>query len=160
MSAWGVVDLHGNLSQSARERNLASFTDGTSRVLVATDIVARGIDIDGVTHVVNYDFPVNPEDYVHRIGRTGRAESPGDAISFVPKQDLNLLDMLELFICQRLVRKHLRGFNYHAPVPPPAPGEKPPRRDWRKRTRDMEAMKAAPSSKRPPPKPADRRGKK
>jgi ATP-dependent RNA helicase RhlE len=155
-----VAKLHSSRSQDQRLQALQDFKDGKAQVLIATDIVARGIDIDGVSHVVNYDFPVNPEDYVHRIGRTGRAESPGDAISFVPKQDLNLLDMLELFICQRLVRKHLRGFNYHAPVPPPAPGEKPPRRDWRKRTRDMEAMKAAPSSKRPPPKPADRRGKK
>jgi ATP-dependent RNA helicase RhlE len=155
-----VAKLHSSRSQDQRLQALQDFKDGKAQVLIATDIVARGIDIDGVSHVVNYDFPVNPEDYVHRIGRTGRAESPGDAISFVPKQDLNLLDILELFIGQRLVRKRLRGFNYHAPVPPPAPGEKPPRRDWRKRTRDMEAMKAAPSSKRPPPKPADWRGKK
>lgn len=135
--------LHSSRSQEQRLQALQDFKDGKTQVLVATDIVARGIDIDGVTHVVNYDFPVNPEDYVHRIGRTGRAEARGDAISFVPKQDLNLLGILELFIGRRLIRKRLKGFDYHAPVPAFKPDEKPPRRDWRKRTREMEAKKTA-----------------
>lgn len=142
--------LHSSRSQEQRLKALQDFKDGKIQVLVATDIVARGIDIDGVTHVINYDFPVNPEDYVHRIGRTGRAESHGDAISFVPKQDLNLLGILELFIGRRLVRKHLKGFDYHAPIPASMPGEKPPRRDWRKRTREMEAKKSAKSAVRRP----------
>ncbi|MEI6654087.1 MAG: DEAD/DEAH box helicase [Verrucomicrobiota bacterium] len=137
-----VAKLHSSRSQDQRLQALQDFKDGKTQVLVATDIVARGIDIDGVSHVVNYDFPVNPEDYVHRIGRTGRAEAQGDAISFVPKQDLNLLDILELVIGQRLERKRLRGFDYQAPVPAPTPGDKPPRRDWRKRTREMEAKRA------------------
>jgi len=134
-----VAKLHSSRSQDQRLQALQDFKDGKAQVLVATDIVARGIDIDGVSHVVNYDFPVNPEDYVHRIGRTGRAEAQGDALSFVPREDLNLLGMLELFIGRRLPRRHLKNFNYHAPVPPPLPGEKPPRRDWRKRTREREA---------------------
>lgn len=138
-----VAKLHSSRSQEQRLQALQDFKDGKAQVLVATDIVARGIDIDGVTHVVNYDFPVNPEDYVHRIGRTGRAEAQGDAISFVPKHDLNLLGMLELFIGRRLPRKRLKGFDYHAPVPARGTGEAPPRRDWRKRTREMEARKAA-----------------
>ncbi|MEN9974927.1 MAG: hypothetical protein RLZZ282_933, partial [Verrucomicrobiota bacterium] len=138
---------------------LQDFKDGKAQVLVATDIVARGIDIEGVTHVVNYDFPVNPEDYVHRIGRTGRAHAQGNAISFVPNQDLNLLDILELFIRQRLVRKHLKGFNYHAPVPPPTPGEKSPLRDWRKRTREMDAKKSMLAASKPPQKLAGNRRK-
>ncbi|KAB2640217.1 MAG: DEAD/DEAH box helicase [Verrucomicrobia bacterium] len=133
-----VAKLHSSRSQDQRQQALQDFKDGKTQVLVATDIVARGIDIDGVSHVVNYDFPVNPEDYVHRIGRTGRAAALGDAISFVPKHDLNLLDRLELFIGQRLPHKRLRGFDYLAPVPAPAPGDKAPRRDWRKRTREME----------------------
>ena len=137
-----VAKLHSRRSQDQRLQALQDFKDGTAQVLVATDIVARGIDIDGVTHVVNYDFPVNPEDYVHRIGRTGRAEALGVAISFVPKHDLNLLGILELFIGRRLVRKRLRGFDYHAPAPAARPGEKPPKRDWRKRTREMEAKKS------------------
>jgi ATP-dependent RNA helicase RhlE len=131
-----VAKLHSNRSQEQRLKALQDFKDGKARVLVATDLVARGIDIDGVTHVVNYDFPVNPEAYVHRIGRTGRAGVQGDALSFVPKQDLNLLGILEFFIGRRLVRRQLRGFDYHAPIPPRNPDEKPPRRDWRKRTRN------------------------
>jgi ATP-dependent RNA helicase RhlE len=159
-----VARLHSSRSQEQRQQALQDFKDGKTQVLVATDIVARGIDIGGVSHVVNYDFPVNPEDYVHRIGRTGRAETLGDAISFVPKHDLNLLDILELAIGQRLARKRLRGFDYHAPIPAPSPGDKPPRRDWRKRTRDIEAKKAAqPAGTRqppphPPPKPTTHHG--
>ncbi|NQX01347.1 DEAD/DEAH box helicase [bacterium] len=153
-----VAKLHSSRSQEQRLQALQDFKDGKIQVLVATDIVARGIDIDGVTHVVNFDFPVNPEDYVHRIGRTGRAEAQGEAISFVPKQDLNLLNILELFISQRLDRKRLRGFDYHAPVPAPTPGEKQPRQDWRKRTREMEAKKATQPEK--PRKPARQAPKK
>lgn len=138
-----VARLHSSRSQDQRIQALQEFKDGKIRVLVATDIVARGIDIEDVTHVVNYDFPVNPEDYVHRIGRTGRAEAQGKAISFVPKHDLNLLGILELFIGQRLDRRRLRNFDYRAAAPNPQPGEKPPRRDWRKRTREMEAKKRA-----------------
>ncbi|MEI6673921.1 MAG: DEAD/DEAH box helicase [Verrucomicrobiota bacterium] len=144
-----VAKLHSSRSQDQRLQALQDFKDGKAQVLVATDIVARGIDIDGVTHVVNYDFPVNPEDYVHRIGRTGRAEAQGDAISFVPKQDLNLLDILELAIGQRLERKRLRGFDYQAPIPAPTPGDKPLHRDWRKRTREAEAKRADPPAKAP-----------
>ena len=148
-----VTKLHSSRSQEQRLQALQDFKDGKAQVLVATDIVARGIDIDGVTHVVNYDFPVNPEDYVHRIGRTGRAETQGEAISFVPKQDLNLLGILEFTIGRRLQRKRLKGFDYHAPMPALMPGEKPQRRDWRKRTREMEVKKtakpAAPAQKHP-----------
>jgi ATP-dependent RNA helicase RhlE len=150
-----VAKLHSSRTQEQRLKALQDFKDGKARVLVATDIVARGIDIDGVSHVVNYDLPVNPEDYVHRIGRTGRAEAQGEAISFVPRGDLNLLDHLELFMGVRIVRKRLHGFDYHARSPAePTPGAKPPRQDWRKRTREREAKKAAgkrtPSRPRPP----------
>ncbi len=154
-----VAKLHSSRSQDQRNQALQDFKDGKVQVLVATDIVARGIDIDGVTHVINYDFPVNPEDYVHRIGRTGRAEAAGEAISFVPKQDLNLLQILELFIAQRIERKKLRGFDYYAPVPAAIPGEKAPRKDWRKRTREMDEKKTSPSKSGPPKKVAKKRGK-
>ena len=136
-----VTRLHSSRSQEQRLKALQDFKDGNVQVMVATDIVARGIDIDGVSQVVNFDFPVNPEDYVHRIGRTGRAEAQGEAISFVPKGDLNLLGMTELAIGQRLERKRLRGFDYHATTPAPAPGAVPAKRDWRKRTREMEEKK-------------------
>ncbi len=82
------------------------------RVLVATDIAARGIDVDGISHVVNYDFPMHSEDYVHRIGRTGRAHAVGDAISFVTPEDHGELRALERFIGRGIVRKKAEGFNY------------------------------------------------
>ncbi len=135
--------LHSSRSQEQRMKALQDFKDGKIQVLVATDIVARGIDIDGVSHVFNYDFPVNPEDYIHRIGRTGRAEAQGQAISLVPKGDLNLLGITELAIGQRLERKRLRGFDYHAASPPSETGTAPVKRDWRKRTREMEAKRAS-----------------
>jgi ATP-dependent RNA helicase RhlE len=154
-----VARLHSSRSQEQRLKALQDFKDGKVQVLVATDIVARGIDIDGVTQVVNYDFPVNPEDYIHRIGRTGRAEAQGEAISFVPEEDLNLLGILELNITRRLQRKKLKGFNYHAPIPPYQPGITPPRRDWRKRTRELEAKKVVKPATPPSNKPVGKRRK-
>jgi ATP-dependent RNA helicase RhlE len=155
-----VARLHSSRSQEQRSQALQDFKDGKVQALVATDIVARGIDIDGVSQVVNFDFPVNPEDYIHRIGRTGRAEAQGEAISFVPKQDLNLLGILEFSLGQRLERKRLRGFDYHAAIPTPSPGAKPPRKDWRKRTRESDAKKSAKPAARSPKKPTDERRKK
>ena len=145
-----VARLHSSRSQDQRSRALKDFKDGAVQVLVATDIVARGIDIEGVTHVVNYDLPVNPEDYVHRIGRTGRAEASGDAISLVPRGDLNLLDLLELHIGERIERKRLRGFDYHAKTPSGGAGEATAKRDWRKRTRELEAKRGSKPPARPP----------
>ena len=82
------------------------------RVLVATDIAARGIDVEGISHVVNFDFPPQPEDYVHRIGRTGRAHAVGDAISFVTPDDHGTLRALERFIARGIPRKHAGDFDY------------------------------------------------
>jgi ATP-dependent RNA helicase RhlE len=96
---------------------LKDFKSGAVRVLVATDIAARGIDVDGISHVVNYDFPMHPEDYVHRIGRTGRAHAVGDAISFVTPEDHSALRSLERFIGRGIVRKRSEGFNYTAAAP-------------------------------------------
>jgi ATP-dependent RNA helicase RhlE len=79
--------IHGNKSQGARQKALAGFRSGGVRVLVATDIAARGIDVDGVTHVVNFDLPNEPESYVHRIGRTGRAGATGVALSFCDRDE-------------------------------------------------------------------------
>ena len=90
--------IHSNRSQNQRLRALKDFKSGAVRVLVATDIAARGIDVDGISHVVNYDFPMHSEDYVHRIGRTGRAHAIGDAISFITPEDHGPLRSLERFI--------------------------------------------------------------
>jgi ATP-dependent RNA helicase RhlE len=94
--------IHGNKSQSQRERALASFRSGETRVLVATDIAARGIDVDGVTHVINFDLPNVPESYVHRIGRTARAGHAGIAISFCDNSERPFLRDIEKLIRTRL----------------------------------------------------------
>ena len=101
-----TATLHANRSQNQRIRALRDFKAGTVRVLVATDIAARGIDVEGISHVVNFDFPPHPEDYVHRIGRTGRAKAVGDAISFVASEDRAPLRSLEKFIGRGIPRKH------------------------------------------------------
>jgi ATP-dependent RNA helicase RhlE len=110
--------IHSNRSQNQRLRALKDFKSGAVRVLVATDIAARGIDVDGISHVVNYDFPMHSEDYVHRIGRTGRAHAIGDAISFITPEDHGPLRSLERFIGRGIVRKRAEGFDYEAAAPP------------------------------------------
>ncbi|MEQ1860503.1 MAG: DEAD/DEAH box helicase [Chthoniobacteraceae bacterium] len=118
-----TATLHANRSQNQRLRALEDFKSGKVRVLVATDIAARGIDVDGISHVVNFDFPMHSEDYVHRIGRTGRAQAVGDAISFVTSEDHGPLRTLERFIGRGIVRKKAEGFDYAAAAPPPPPRE-------------------------------------
>src|SRR6266513_1430183 len=109
--------IHSNRSQNQRLRALKDFKSGAVRVLVATDIAARGIDVDGISHVVNYDFPMHSEDYVHRIGRTGRAHAIGDAISFITPEDHGPLRSLERFIGRGIVRKKAEGFDYNQAAP-------------------------------------------
>jgi ATP-dependent RNA helicase RhlE len=98
----GSLAIHGNKTQGARERALEAFRRGTTRVLVATDIAARGIDIDGISLVINFDLPNVAESYVHRIGRTGRAGASGRAISFVDRDERSLLADIERLIRRRL----------------------------------------------------------
>src|SRR5450759_4647257 len=119
-----TATLHSNRSQNQRLKALKDFKSGAVRVLVATDIAARGIDVDGISHVVNYDFPMHPEDYVHRIGRTGRAHAVGDAISFVTPEDQSELRALERFIGRGIVRKKAEGFNYAVAAPAWEPADR------------------------------------
>ncbi|MBT7942749.1 MAG: C-terminal helicase domain-containing protein, partial [Alphaproteobacteria bacterium] len=101
----GGVDaeaIHGNKSQGARQRALKRFRDGNARVLVATDIAARGIDVDGVTHVINFELPNEPESYIHRIGRTARAGASGQAYSFCDPAERGYLRDIERLIQRRL----------------------------------------------------------
>jgi ATP-dependent RNA helicase RhlE len=123
-----TATLHSNRSQNQRLRALKDFKCGAVRVLVATDIAARGIDVDGISHVVNYDFPMHVEDYVHRIGRTGRANAIGDAISFISPEDHSELRAVERFIGRGIVRKRADGFNYGAAVPARHQAGEPDRR--------------------------------
>ena len=105
-----ALAIHGNKSQGARTHALAKFKDGTLQVLVATDIAARGLDISELPHVINYDLPNVPEDYVHRIGRTGRAGAEGQAISLVCVDEHHLLADIEKLIEQRLPKEVVDGF--------------------------------------------------
>src|SRR5436189_3598985 len=113
-----TATLHSNRSQNQRLRALKDFKSGAVRVLVATDIAARCIEVYGISHVVNYDFPMHSEDYVHRIGRTGRAHAVGDAISFVTPEDHGPLRSLERFIGGGIVRKKAEGFDYNQAARP------------------------------------------
>jgi len=106
----GAMAIHGNKSQSARTKALSEFKDNKLQVLVATDIAARGIDIDQLPHVVNYDLPNIPEDYVHRIGRTGRAGATGEAVSLVCVDEHEMLKDIEKLIKQTLPRAVIPGF--------------------------------------------------
>jgi ATP-dependent RNA helicase RhlE len=102
--------IHGNKSQSQRVRALAAFKKGDSQVLVATDIAARGLDIESLPHVVNFELPDVAEDYVHRIGRTGRAGQPGTAISLVAVEEQDLLHAIEKLLKQPIEREVIDGF--------------------------------------------------
>jgi len=106
--------IHGNRSQAQRTRALAGFKAGDFRVLVATDIAARGIDVEALGHVVNFDVPAVPEDYIHRVGRTARAEATGDAFTLVAPEDRADLGRIEAAVGGKLPRVHLEGFSYEA----------------------------------------------
>ena len=114
-----VAVLHGNRSQNQRIEALAGFKSGKYEVMVATDIAARGIDVAGVTHVINYDIPKNPEDYVHRIGRTGRAQREGDAFTLITGEDYPAARDVEKYLGEKIDRLQVDGFPYgpvHEPV--------------------------------------------
>jgi ATP-dependent RNA helicase RhlE len=106
--------IHGNRSQAQRTRALAGFKAGEFRVLVATDIAARGIDVESLGHVVNFDLPNAPEDYIHRVGRTARAGSTGEAITLVSPEEESDLNRIERVVSAEIPRKRLDGFAYAA----------------------------------------------
>ena len=108
--------IHGDRTQGQRQRALDGFKRGRIAVLVATDVVARGIDVDNITHVINFDIPTNPEDYVHRIGRTARAGTSGVAVSLLTGEDVHELKAIEVLIGSTLDRHDLPGFEYEKRV--------------------------------------------
>ena len=110
------VAIHSGRTQSQRQRALDGFKNGEYRIMVATDIAARGIDVTGISHVINFDVPAIPEDYIHRIGRTGRAEATGDAITFVAHEEHKQLHMIERFIGRQFAPIECPGFTYTKPV--------------------------------------------
>jgi ATP-dependent RNA helicase RhlE len=107
-----VAVLHSNRTQREREQALKGFREGKFEVLVATDIAARGLDIADVSHVINYDVPQHPEDYIHRIGRTGRAEATGDAFTIMIAEDATHVFAIERFISKKIERVKLENFDY------------------------------------------------
>jgi len=112
------VAIHSGRTQGQRERAMDGFKCGKYRVMVATDIAARGIDVTGISHVINFDVPAYPEDYIHRIGRTGRAEATGDAITFVSRDEHKYLLRIEKFIGRQFTPVECPGFTYFKPHTP------------------------------------------
>jgi ATP-dependent RNA helicase RhlE len=130
-----VAVLHSNRTQREREQALNGFRNGRYEVMVATDIAARGIDVEQISHVINFDVPHHPEDYVHRIGRTGRAQTVGDAFTIMTGEDVQEVAAIERFIGQQIPRVKLENFAYEYTRlldknPPPAFGARRPRGSW------------------------------
>lgn len=143
--------IHGNKSQGARTKALAGFKANQLRVLVATDVAARGIDINLLPHVINFELPRVPEDYVHRIGRTGRAGEEGEAISLVSHDEYKALQLVEKLIGKEIKREQIPGFETSKiapPVPPKQP--RPPRRN--KNTNQSKKPNGSPRRKNTRPK--------
>jgi superfamily II DNA/RNA helicase len=127
-----VTSLHGNCTQGQREHALHGFKTGHFPIMVATDIAARGLDIDSITHVINYDMPDTADAYIHRIGRTGRAQRTGDAFTLVTDEDRDMIRQLERIMGQPLKRETIPDFDYSLPAPPrhaaaPRDSRRPPR---------------------------------
>src|SRR5829696_3632087 len=118
-SGYRVTSLHSNRSQNQRQAALDGFRDGTYQIMVATDIAARGIDVDRISHVINYDIPDTADAYIHRIGRTGRAEREGDAFTLITPEDDVMVRAIERAVGQSVPRHRIAGFDYDA-TPPPA----------------------------------------
>ncbi len=119
-AGFNATFIHGDLSQAHRQRALEGFRSGRANILVATDVAARGLDVDGISHVINYDIPQTADDYIHRIGRTARAQREGDAITFVCPNEHSALGAIEKALGQNLPRKEYEGAPviisvYHAP---------------------------------------------
>ncbi len=112
------AQIHGDRSQSQRSQSLHGFRTGRYKILVATDIAARGLDIEGISHVINYDVPGTPEDYVHRIGRTARAQTIGDAFTIVSPEEESIIRDIERVLKKKLPRVTVPDFDYRAAPPP------------------------------------------
>jgi len=116
-AGFSATSLQGNLSQNRRQAALAGFRDGSFQIMVATDIAARGLDVSGISHVINYDMPDTTDAYIHRIGRTGRAEHTGEAFTLVTFEDAATVRGVERVLRSPLERRYLPDFDYKAPAP-------------------------------------------
>jgi ATP-dependent RNA helicase RhlE len=118
-----VTSLHSNRTQGQRQSALSGFKSGQYQIMVATDIAARGLDVEGISHVINFDMPATADDYIHRIGRTGRAERTGDAFTLVTPDDRDVIRALEKIMGKALPRQTLEGFDYDIPAPEISPSK-------------------------------------
>ncbi len=123
-----VTSLHSDRSQEQRKQAIKGFKSGNFRVMVATDIAARGLDVEGISHVINFDMPSTADDYIHRIGRTGRAHHTGDAFTFVTPDDFQMVRTLERIMPTEMETMMLDGFDYKvaAPIPTRTPSQARP----------------------------------
>jgi ATP-dependent RNA helicase RhlE len=149
-AGYRTTSLHSDRSQNQRQAALDGFRDGTYQIMVATDIAARGIDVRGISHVINYDIPDTADAYIHRIGRTGRAEREGDAFTLITPDDDVTVRALERAVGRKLPRQTIDGFDYDAPPPiqtnsgrPGQPAAQAPGR------RPAQAQASPPSHQRP-----------
>ena len=111
-AGYNVASLQGNLSQQRRQAALDGFRSGSIKILIATDIAARGIDVSNISHVINYDMPENVDAYTHRIGRTGRVDETGEAFTFVTHEDMATVRDIEKVLGKPIERRTLEGFDY------------------------------------------------
>jgi ATP-dependent RNA helicase RhlE len=124
-----VTSLHSNRTQNQRQAALKGFKKGTYQIMVATDIAARGLDVEDISHVINFDIPDTADAYIHRIGRTGRAKRTGEAFTLVTPDDHAMVRTLEKIMNERLPRHTIDGFDYQASAPPrQQPSRKTPHR--------------------------------
>jgi ATP-dependent RNA helicase RhlE len=114
-----VTSLHSDRSQEQRKRAIQGFKAGNFRIMVATDIAARGLDVEGISHVINFDMPSTADDYIHRIGRTGRAHHTGDALTLVTPDDFHMVRTLEKIMPTEMETVMLEGFDYKVAAPIP-----------------------------------------
>ncbi len=145
-AGYKVTSLHSDRTQGQRQNALKGFKDGTFQIMVATDIAARGLDVDGISHVINFDMPDTADAYIHRIGRTGRAERTGDAFTLVTPDDEDLVRKLEKIMDQKMKRLFIEDFDYKAAAPP-RQAPRPPRE---RRPASSPSRKQAPRSKNRP----------
>jgi ATP-dependent RNA helicase RhlE len=141
-AGYKVTSLHSNRSQNQRQAALNGFKDGSYQIMVATDIAARGLDVESISHVINFDMPDTADAYIHRIGRTGRMERSGDAFTLVTPEDDAMVRTLEKIMGHGLRRETLPAFDYSAPPPvqsasrAPSPARRPDRQPERSSARN------------------------
>ncbi len=145
-----AASVQGDLSQNRRQAALDGFRDGSFRILVATDLAAPGIDVSGISHVINYDMPDTVDAYTHRIGRTGRAAKTGDAFTFMTREDGDMVLAIESVLGEKVERRTLSGFDYQQPRPDREADARAPRQPQKRQDKKQDRKKTKPAEDRRP----------